>query len=44
MEVTGIILRHIFLQYLDKQGQPLLQYIEQTSTDVAYRLIFEKSG
>jgi hypothetical protein len=30
--VTGITLRHILLQYLDKQGQPLLQSIEQTST------------
>jgi hypothetical protein len=28
MEGTGITLRHIFLQYLDKQGQPLLQSIE----------------
>jgi hypothetical protein len=28
MEGTGITLRHIFVQYLYKQGQPLLQSIE----------------
>jgi hypothetical protein len=43
MEGTGITLRHIFLQYLGKQGQPLLQSIEQTSTGGTYRFIFDKS-
>jgi hypothetical protein len=43
MEGTGITLRHNFLQYLDKQGQPLLQSIEQTSTGGTYRFIFDKS-
>jgi hypothetical protein len=43
MEATGITLRNIFFQYLDKQGQPLLQSIEQTSTGVTYRFIFDKS-
>jgi hypothetical protein len=42
MEGTGITLRHIFLQCLDKQGQPLLQSIEQTSTGGTYRFIFDK--
>jgi hypothetical protein len=32
MEGTGITLRHIFLQFLDTQGQPILQSIEQTIT------------
>jgi hypothetical protein len=41
MEGTGITLRHIFLQYLDKQGQPLLQSIEQTSTGGKYCFIFD---
>jgi hypothetical protein len=40
---TGITLRHIFLQYLDKQGQPLLRSIEQTSSGGTYRFIFDKS-
>jgi hypothetical protein len=43
MEGTGMTLRHIFLQYLDKQGQSLLQPIEQTSTGGTYRFIFDKS-
>jgi hypothetical protein len=43
MEGTGITLKHIFLQYLDKQGQPLLQSIEQTSSGGTYRFIFDKS-
>jgi hypothetical protein len=43
MEGTAITLRHIFFQYLDTQGQPLLQSIEQTSTGGTYRFIFEKS-
>jgi hypothetical protein len=43
MEDTGITLRYIFLQYLDKQGQPLLQSIEQTSTGGTYHFIFDKS-
>jgi hypothetical protein len=43
MEGTGITPRHIFLQYLDKQGQPLLQSIEQTSSGGTYRFIFDKS-
>jgi hypothetical protein len=43
MEGTGIALRHTVLQYLDKQGQPLLRSIEQTSTGGTYRFIFDKS-
>jgi hypothetical protein len=43
MESTGIALRHIFLQHLDKQGQPLLQSIEKTSTGGTYGFIFDKS-
>jgi hypothetical protein len=43
MEGSGITLRHIFLQYLDKQGQPLLKSIEQTSTGETYHFIFDKS-
>jgi hypothetical protein len=42
MEGTGITLRHILLEYLDKQGQPLLQSIEQTSTGGTYCFIFDK--
>jgi hypothetical protein len=43
MEGTGITVRQNFLQYLDKQGQPLLQSIEQTSTGGTYRFFFNKS-
>jgi hypothetical protein len=43
MEGTGITLRHIFLQYLDKQDQPLLQSIEQTSTGGTYRFFSNKN-
>jgi hypothetical protein len=43
MEGTGMTLIHSFLQYLDKQGQSLLQPIEQTSTGGTYRFIFDKS-
>jgi hypothetical protein len=43
MEGTWFTLRHILLQYLDKQVKPLLQSIEQTSTGGTYRFIFDKS-
>jgi hypothetical protein len=43
MEGKGITLRNIFLQYLDKQDQPLLQSIEQTITGGTYHFIFDKS-
>jgi hypothetical protein len=42
IEGTGITLRQIFLQDLDKQGQALLQFIEQTSTGGMYHFIFDK--
>jgi hypothetical protein len=42
MEGTGITLIHIFLQYLDKQGQTLLQSMEQTSSGGTYCFIFDK--
>jgi hypothetical protein len=43
MEGTGMTLIDIFLKYLDKQGQPLFQSIEQTSTGGTYCFIFDKS-
>jgi hypothetical protein len=42
IEGTGITLRHIFLQYLDKQGQLLFQSIERTITGGAYRFLLTK--
>jgi hypothetical protein len=38
---TGITLRHNFLLYLDKQGQPLLESIEKTSTGGTYHFIID---
>jgi hypothetical protein len=43
MEGTGTTLRHMFLQYLDKQGQPLFQSIEHTITGGTYHFILNKS-